>query len=72
MKSIKEKFKAIEINKTWELTILPKNKEAINVRWVFKIKMKPNVPNGSLVKHKSSLVARGFLQNSSLEYFEVF
>lgn len=29
-------------------------------------------PNGSVAEHKSSLVARGFLQNSGLEYFEVF
>lgn len=29
---MKEELEAIERNKTWELTILPKNKKAINVR----------------------------------------
>lgn len=66
---MKEEFEATEINKTWELTILSSNKKTINVRWVFKTKLKPD---GSVTKHKAKLVARGFLQKSSLYYFEEF
>lgn len=29
-------------------------------------------PGGSVAKHKARLVATGFLQKSSLDYFEVF
>ena len=57
--SMKEELKAIERNKTWELIVLPQNKKSISVRWVFKIKLKPN---GSVSKNKSRLVSRGFLQ----------
>lgn len=51
------------------MIVLPQNKKVINVIWVFKIKLKPD---GSVAKYKSRLLARGFLQNSSLYYFEVF
>lgn len=66
---MKEELEAIEINKTWELIVLPHNKKVISVRWVFKIKPKLD---GSVAKHKARLVARGFLQKSSLDYIEVF
>lgn len=66
---MKEELEAIERNKTWELIVLPQNKKSINVRWVFKIKLKSD---GSVSKHKARLVATRFLQKSSLDYFEVF
>src|ERR1043165_5771682 len=66
---MKEELEAIKRNKTWELTELPKEKKAISVRWVFKVKLKPD---GSFGKHKARLVARGFLQKPGLDYFEVF
>src|ERR1043165_7453282 len=55
--------------KTWKLIELPREKKAINVIWVFKVKLKPD---GSVGKHKARLVARGFLQKPGLNYFEVF
>ncbi|XP_050878745.1 uncharacterized mitochondrial protein AtMg00820-like [Lathyrus oleraceus] len=66
--SMKEELEAIERNKTWELTVIPQNKKTISVRWVFKIKLKPN---GSVYKQKARLETRGFLQKSGLYYFEV-
>jgi hypothetical protein len=41
------------VNNTWELTKLPLNKRAIDVTWVFKLKLKPN---GEIAKHKARLV----------------
>ena len=67
--AIKEELQAIERNKTWELTKLQKKKKAINVRWVFKVKHKPD---GLVGKHKERLVARGFIHKPGLDYFEVF
>lgn len=58
LKAMKEELKIIERNTTWKLAELPKNKKAINVRCVFKVKLKPN---RSIGKHKARLVARGFL-----------
>ncbi|XP_050878055.1 uncharacterized mitochondrial protein AtMg00820-like [Lathyrus oleraceus] len=69
LKTMKEELVAIERNKTWKLTKLPKDKKAISVRWVFKVKLKPN---GLIEKHKASLLARGFLQKPRLDYLEVF
>ena len=69
MNAMKEELEAIERNKTWELTKIPKKKKAISFRWVFKVKFKPN---GSVGKHKASLVDRGFLHKPGLDYFEVF
>lgn len=40
------------------LTNLPPNKKAIDVKWIFKLKLKPN---GDISKHKARIVARGFM-----------
>ena len=55
---MKEELTAIERNVTWELVKLPKEKMLIDVKWVFKIKMKPN---GKIEKYKTRLMAKGFL-----------
>ena len=51
------------------MTELPKDKKAISVRWIFKVKLNPD---GSIRKHKARLIARGFLQKLGFDYFEVF
>ena len=56
--AMKEELDAIEKNRTWELVDLPHNKHPIDVRWVFKVKLKPD---GSIEKHKARLIAKGFL-----------
>ena len=64
-----EELDAINRNHTWELTKLPTNKKAIDMKWVFKLKLKPN---GEISKHKTRLVARGFMQKAGIDYFEVY
>ncbi|GKV14655.1 hypothetical protein SLEP1_g25495 [Rubroshorea leprosula] len=64
-----EEMKAIEKNNTWELTDLPQDQKAIDVKWVFKTKMKSN---GEIERHKARLVARGFEQRPGHDYQEVF
>ena len=51
------------------MTKLLDKKKVIGIRWVFKVKLKPD---GSIDKHKARLVARGFLQKPGLDYFEMF
>jgi hypothetical protein len=64
-----EELNSIEKNPTWELVKLPEGKKTIDLKWVFKTKLKPD---GRISKHKARLVARGFLQKQGIDYNEVF
>ena len=64
-----EELAAIERNNTWKLVRLPKGKKPISLKWVFKVKRKPD---GTIAKHKARLVVRGFMQREGLDYTEVF
>lgn len=50
-------------NNTWEPTKFPTNKKAIDVKWTFKLKLKPN---GEISKLQTRLVARGFIKSMGL------
>lgn len=53
----------IENNKTRELTKLHVGKKAIDVRWVFKLKVNLE---GKLVKNNKRSVGKGFLQTQEI------
>jgi hypothetical protein len=59
----------VETNRTWELTDLPHGHRAITLKWVFKLK-RDEV--GAIIKHKASLVARGFLQQEGIDFDDAF
>lgn len=44
-------------------------KKAISVKWVYKLILSPS---GKMVKYKTRLVARGFLQKKRIDFEEVF
>jgi len=58
-KAMIEELDSIEKNDTWRLVQLPTDKKCIDVKWVFKTKLKLD---GQVAKYKARLVARGFLQ----------
>ncbi|GAU25674.1 hypothetical protein TSUD_266010 [Trifolium subterraneum] len=64
-----DELKSIEKNKTWDMCKLPSDKRSIDVKWVYKLKQNLE---GQVIKHKSRLVAKGFLQKQGLDYDEVF
>jgi hypothetical protein len=66
---MKAKIDAVEKNRTWELTDLPRGHRVITLKWVFKLK-RDEV--GAIIKHKARLVARGFLQREGINFDNAF
>lgn len=48
---------------------LPKNRKAIGLKWVFKLKRDPS---GKIIKHKARIVEKGYVQRHGIVYDEVF
>ncbi|KAI3516445.1 hypothetical protein L1887_15360 [Cichorium endivia] len=69
VEAMKKEIKALEDNKTWTLQELPKGKRAIDSKWVYKIKYKPN---GDVERYKARLVAKGFTQMEGVDYHDTF
>lgn len=49
---------ALEKNNTWEVTTLPKGKNPIGCKWVYKVKLKAD---GTVNRYKARLVAKGII-----------
>ncbi|GJV29132.1 putative RNA-directed DNA polymerase [Tanacetum coccineum] len=67
--SMQKEVKALEKNGTWTLEYLPEGKRAIDSKWVYKIKFKPNE---EVEKYKARLVAKGFNQMEGVDYHDTF
>ncbi|GJU50498.1 putative RNA-directed DNA polymerase [Tanacetum coccineum] len=69
MEAMKKEIQALEQNKTWTLEELPNEKKAIDSKWVYKIKYKPN---GDVERYKARLVAKGCTQMEGVDFHETF
>ena len=56
-------------NETWELVDLPEGREAVDCKWVFKLK---HSCDGRVERFKGRLVAKGYSQKHGLDYDETF
>ena len=65
----KEEIDSINKNKTWSLIDKPSETKVIGLKWIFKIKK--NV-DGTINKYKARLVAKGYVQESGIDFDEVF
>ncbi|KAJ0910853.1 putative RNA-directed DNA polymerase [Helianthus annuus] len=65
---MKKEIKALEQNETWSVEPLPLGKKAIDSKWVYKIKYKPD---GSVERFKVRLVAKGFTQMEGVDYMKL-
>ena len=61
--------KQIEKNQTWELVDVPKDKDVVSVKWIYKTKQDAD---GNVHKHKEIMVARGFTQQLGIDFNETF
>ena len=52
-----EEIECIEKNQIWELVDVPKYKDVISVKWIYKTKQDAD---GNVQKHKARMVAKGF------------
>ena len=64
---MREEMSALEKNKTWEIVERPKGKNIVDCKWIFTLKYKVD---GSLERHKATLVAKGYTQTYGVDYQE--
>jgi hypothetical protein len=64
-----EEMATLDVNATWELVALLKDKKAIGCKWVYKVKH--NV-NGSVSIFKARLVTKGYAQTYGIDYEETY
>lgn len=62
-------MQAVQRNKTWEHSNLPEEKKAIGLKCVYKSKFNPD---GSLLKKKARIVAKGYNQLEGIDFEEAF
>ncbi|XP_035548642.1 uncharacterized mitochondrial protein AtMg00820-like [Juglans regia] len=68
-KTIEDELEILENNHTWTLTDLPKGNEAIDCKYVYKVKFKSD---GTVERLKARLVAKGYTQKEEIDYTDTF
>ena len=53
----------------WEIVSRPEGKSVVTSKWIYKIK---HTVDGSIKRHKTRFVARGFSQVEGMDYEETF
>jgi hypothetical protein len=64
-----EEMASLDVNATWELVALQKDKKAIGCKWVYKVK---HNADGFVNKYKARLVAKGYAQTYGIDYEETY
>ena len=67
--AIKEELAALKAAETWELVDAPGGANVVGSKWVFRIKKDAG---GKAIRFKARLVAQGFSQVPSVDYFDTF
>lgn len=67
--AMKNEMESLSTSEVWDLVELPKGRNAVGCKWVFKTKVNED---GSLNRFKARLVAQGFSQKHGLDYDQTF
>jgi hypothetical protein len=64
-----EEMATLDVNATWELVVLPKDKKTIGCKWVYKVK---HNADRYVSIYKARLVAKGYAQTYGIDYGETY
>jgi hypothetical protein len=64
-----EEYSSLMKNHTWDHISLPKGRNLIRCKWVYRTKYEAD---GSIDKHKARLMAKGFSQVEGIDYSKTF
>ena len=64
-----EEYQSLMENHTWDLVELPQGRKPIGCKWIFKEK---RGKDGSIMRYKACLVARGYTQKYGVDYDKTF
>lgn len=68
-KAMTQEFDTLYANNTWDLVKLPRGKQAIECRWVYKVTHKAN---RSIERFKARIVVKGYTQQAGVDYTETY
>ena len=68
-KVMEEEILMIEKNNTWELVAIPRERQIVSLKRIYKIKLNQE---GDIQNHKARLVARDFTQKPGIDSYETF
>ena len=68
-KAVEEKIRMIEKTNTRKLVAIPKEREVVSLKWIYKIKLNQE---GNIHNHKARFVARGFTQKLGSDFYGTF
>ena len=69
LEAMKSEMRSMYKNKVWALIDLPKDRQAIEIKWFFK---RNTDVDSSVTIYKARIVAKGFRQVQSVDYDESF
>ena len=64
-----EELDHIEKNETWELVPIPKDKNIVETKWIFKNKFNQD---GKVIRNKARLVCKGYAQVEGIDFGETY
>ncbi|MCO5546578.1 hypothetical protein L7F22_000007 [Adiantum nelumboides] len=67
--AMQSEYNSIVANETWDLVELPKGKNALPCKWVYKKKYTTEDPTP---RYKARLVVKGFKQQKGVDFNEIF